>query len=240
MSRAVILAGGRGTRLYPFTITLPKPLVPLGDQPILEVVIQQLIAHGFSHITLAVNHQAELIRAFFGDGRRWNVKIDYSVESKPLSTMAPLRLIPDLPENFLVMNGDVLTDLNFRRFLGEHTQGRHIFTIAAAAREQTIDYGVLQVGADGCLAGFQEKPKIPYCVSMGVYCVSKRALDFIPEGEAFGFDQLMLKLLADGQRVRTVVHPGYWLDIGRPDDYQKALEDWPALRAKLIESKALA
>jgi NDP-mannose synthase len=233
MSRAVILAGGRGTRLHPFTITLPKPLVPIGDRPILEIVIRQLIASGFSHITMAVNHQAELIRAYFGDGGRWNIKIDYSVEKKPLSTMAPLRLIPDLPDDFLVMNGDVLTDLAFDHFLDAHSRDRQLFTISAAEREQTIDYGVLQRGADGYLAGFEEKPKIPYCVSMGVYCVNKKVLDLIPEGESFGFDHLMLKMIAERRRVRTVVHHGYWLDIGRPDDYQKALEDWPTLQAKL-------
>ena len=233
MSRAVILAGGRGTRLHPFTITLPKPLVPIGDQPILEIVIAQLIARGFSHITLAVNHQAEIIRAYFGDGSRWNVKIDYSLENKPLSTMAPLRLIPDLPDDFLVMNGDVLTDLHFARLLDEHIRGRQLFTISAARRDQTIDYGVLQIGPDGYLVGFQEKPKIPYSVSMGVYCVNKRALDWIPDDEAFGFDQLMLKMIAERQRVRITVHDGYWLDIGRPDDYRQALDDWPTLRTKL-------
>jgi NDP-mannose synthase len=233
MRRAVILAGGRGTRLHPFTITLPKPLVPIGDQPILEIVISQLISRDFTHVTLAVNHQAEIIRAYFGDGGRWNIKIDYSIEQEPLGTMAPLRLIPDLPDDFLVMNGDVLTDLDFGRFLDEHSGEGRLFTISAAAREQAIDYGVLQPGPDGYLSGFEEKPKIPYCVSMGVYGVSQKVLDWIPQGEAFGFDQLMLALLAAGQRVRTVVHQGYWLDIGRPDDYQKALEDWPQLRTKL-------
>lgn len=233
MSRAVILAGGRGTRLHPFTITLPKPLVPIGDQPILEIVVQQLVAHGFSHITLAVNHQAETIRAYFGDGGRWKVKIDYSLESKPLGTMAPLRLIPDLPDDFLVMNGDVLTDLQFDRLLDAHTRGGELFTISAAGRDQTIDYGVLQIGPDGYLCGFQEKPKIPCSVSMGVYCVNKKALDWIPDGEAFGFDQLMLKMIAGRQRVRIAIHDGYWLDIGRPEDYRQAIEGWPALRAKL-------
>ena len=233
MRRAVILAGGRGTRLHPFTIALPKPLVPVGDRPILEIVIRQLIARGFTHVTLAVNYQAEIISAFFGDGGRWNIKIDYSMENKPLSTMAPLRLIPDLPDDFLVMNGDVLTDLAFDRFLDEHSRGKQLFTISAAAREQTIDYGVLQMGADGYLAGFEEKPKIPYCVSMGVYCVNKKVLDLIPDGQSFGFDHLMLKMIADRRRVRIVMHEGYWLDIGRPDDYQKALEDWPTLQSKL-------
>ena len=118
--RAVILAGGMGTRLRPYTVVLPKPLMPIGDFPILEVVIRQLVNNGFDHITLAVNHQAALIRAFFGDGSNWNVLIDYSQENEPLGTIGPLRLITDLPENFLVMNGDILTDLDFSNFYDEH------------------------------------------------------------------------------------------------------------------------
>src|SRR4051794_13902280 len=111
--RAVILAGGKGTRLRPYTVVLPKPLMPIGEYPILEVIIRQLAMQGFERITLLVNHQAELIRAFFGDGEKWDVQIDYSIESEPLSTIAPLGLVKDLPQNFLLMNGDILTDLNF-------------------------------------------------------------------------------------------------------------------------------
>ena len=118
--RAIILAGGKGTRLKPYTVVLPKPLMPIGEYPILEVVIRQLIQHKFDHVTLAVNHQAELIKAFFGDGTKWNIKIDYSMETTPLSTMGPLKLIKDLPDNFLVMNGDILSDLNYSSFLDFH------------------------------------------------------------------------------------------------------------------------
>ena len=132
--RAIILAGGRGTRLYPYTISIPKPLIPLGDLPIMEIIVRQLSAHGFNWITLAVNHQAELIKEFFKDGSRWNIKIDYSLESKPLSTMAPLRLINDLPEYFLVMNGDILTDLNFSTMHEDHVSEEHLFTVAAYKR----------------------------------------------------------------------------------------------------------
>lgn len=231
-ARAVILAGGRGTRLRPYTVALPKPLVPIDDRPILEIVIRQLAASGFDHVTLAVNHLAELLQAFFGDGRRWNLKIDYSLESKPLNTMGPLRLISDLPDNFLVMNGDILTDLNFRQFLARHVDGGRLFTIAASRREQKIDYGVLEE-SDGHLSNFLEKPAVPYLVSMGVYCLSKRVLDFIPFDQSYGFDQLMLELLAKKEPVNIDTHHGYWLDIGRPDDYQKATDDWPALSARL-------
>jgi NDP-sugar pyrophosphorylase family protein len=134
--RAIILAGGKGTRLRPYTVVLPKPLMPIGEYPILEVVIRQLINYGFDHITLAVNHQAELIKAFFGDGSKWNIKIDYSLEDQPLGTMGPLKLIKDLPKNFLVMNGDILTDLNFSEFYDNHSNNKELFTISSYTREQ--------------------------------------------------------------------------------------------------------
>src|SRR4029450_13023506 len=168
MNRAVILAGGRGTRLRPYTVSLPKPLMPIVDHPILEIIIRQLARAGFEHVTLTVNYQAEIFRAYFGDGSKWRIRIDYSLETQPLGTMGPLRLIPDLPNDFLVMNGDILTDLDFRVFLSEHTQGRRLFSISAAAREQRIDYGVLNVGRDGLLSAFQEKPITAYLVSMGI------------------------------------------------------------------------
>src|SRR5215831_704285 len=139
MTRAVILAGGRGTRLRPYTISLPKPLMPIVDKPILEIIICQLAAHGINHITLAVNYQAEILRAYFSDGGKWKVRIDYSLESQPLSTMGPLKLISDLPDNFLVLNGDVLTDLNYAKFVRAHTDAGALFTISAAARTQKID-----------------------------------------------------------------------------------------------------
>ena len=177
--RAVILAGGMGTRLRPYTVVLPKPLMPIGDYPILEVIIRQLISGGFQHITLAVNHQAELIKAFFQDGDKWGVRIDYSLEDEPLGTMGPLRLIKDLPENFLVMNGDILTDLDFGAFHDEHIAKDSLFTISAHRREHRIDYGVLESNDEGELVAFREKPQTQYEVSMGVYMVSRAILDFI-------------------------------------------------------------
>lgn len=233
MTRAVILAGGRGTRLRPYTLSLPKPLMPIVDKPILEIIIHQLAQSGFDHLTLAVNHQAELLKAYFGDGSRWNVRIGYSLEAEPLSTMAPLRLIGDLPDNFLVMNGDILTDLDCRAFLETHVASGDIFTIAAADRKETIDYGVLEIATDNRLCGFSEKPSIPFTVSMGVYCASRKVLEFIPPGRPFGFDGLMLELIARDQSVRVVRHNGYWVDIGRPDDYEQAVKDWPRLSKAL-------
>ena len=197
--RAIILAGGKGMRMRPYTVVLPKPLMPVGEFPILEVIVRQLVRHSFDHITMAVNHQAEIIRAFFQDGAKWGVKIDYSMEDKPLSTMAPLRLIDGLPENFLVMNGDILTDLNYSDFYESHVSTNNIFTISAHSREQKVDYGVLEMDENNHLTGFMEKPSAEYLVSMGVYMASRGIMDFIPKGKSYGFDNLMLDLLAAGK-----------------------------------------
>jgi NDP-sugar pyrophosphorylase family protein len=233
MSLVVLLAGGLGSRLRPYTVALPKPLMPVGEMPILEVIIKQLARHGIRDHVLAVNHQAELMRAFFGNGERFGVDIRYSLEAKPLGTMGPLRLIESLPEHFIVMNGDVLCDLDFAAFLDRHTKADRLFTVAACEREQLIDYGVLQCDQGNRLVSFSEKPKSKFLVSMGVYCVSRRILRWIPSGEPFGFDQLMLGLIGAGEPVYVEPHCGYWLDIGRPDDYHRAVEDWPELKGKL-------
>jgi NDP-mannose synthase len=222
--RAIILAGGKGTRLRPYTWVLPKPLMPIGEHPILDIIIRQLVFHGFNHITLAVNHQAELIKAFFGNGDRWDIKIDYSLEDRPLSTMGPLKLIHDLPENFLVMNGDILTDLDFSEFYTNHVEKEDIFTISSYVREHINDYGVLETDGNQKLSGFKEKPRTKFEVSMGIYMASNRIIPFIPEGEPYGFDALMLDLLKVNQPATVKEHEGYWLDIGRPDDFHQAIE----------------
>jgi len=195
--RAIILAGGKGTRLKPYTITLPKPLVPVGEMPILEIIIRQLKKSGFDHITLTVSHLAEIIKAFFGDGSKWGIKIDYTYEDKPLSTMGPLTLIPDLPENFLVMNGDILSD---------------------------IDYGVLKKDEQNRLVDFEEKPSYDFLVSMGIYIVNKEVVKCIPDNTFFGFDHLMYELIKKSEFPYLYEYEGYWLDIGRPDDYEIAIE----------------
>ncbi len=224
--RAVVLAGGKGTRLKPYTITLPKPLVPVGDDmPVLEIIIRQLKSHGFDHITLAVNHMSEIIKAFFGDGSKWDLKIDYSEESEPLGTMGPLKNILDLPDNFLVMNGDIITDLNYSSFFSEHSKKNSIFTISSFERNEQVDYGVL-TSQKGLLNKLSEKPIIKYEVSMGVYMLSKEVLDYIPNDKEFGFDQLMHKLLEKNKEVHVKKHTKYWLDIGRPSDYQIAINDY--------------
>lgn len=231
--RAIILAGGKGTRLRPYTVVLPKPLMPIGDYPILEVVVRQLVSHGFGHITMAVNHQAELIKAFFGDGAKWKTRIDYSLEDQPLGTMGPLKLISDLPEHFLVMNGDILTDLDYGAFHDAHVKANSLFTISSHRREHRIDYGVLDT-EHSRLRGFREKPVTEYEVSMGIYMVSRSVGSHIPTGRPYGFDSLMMDMLATGQRVDVRRYDGYWLDIGRADDYAQAIEQFGTMKDRFI------
>jgi NDP-mannose synthase len=231
--RAVVLAGGKGSRLRPYTVVLPKPLMPVGEYPILEVILRQLAAQGFDRVTLAVNYQAEIVRAFCGDGSRWGISIDYSLETVPLSTIAPLCLISDLPENFLLMNGDVLTDLSMQRLYEDHVREKRRFTIAASERTNVVDYGVLHA-RENRLVGFEEKPTFPYLVSMGVYIMNRSVLDRVPAGTKYGFDDLMLDMLAHDESVHIERHPGYWLDIGRIDDYMRAVDEFDDYRNRLL------
>lgn len=222
---AVILAGGKGTRLKPYTIALPKPLVPLGDIPIIEFIIRQLKKEGFEQINIAVNHQAELIEAYCGNGKKYGLNIKYYLESKPLGTIGPLKnMSNDLPDDFIVMNGDILSDLSYFDFLMEHKKKGANFSIACHQRVQRVDYGVLEI-ADGILTGFHEKPNLNYDVSMGVYAVNKKILDIIPADSFYGFDDLMYQLITYKVEVRTHKHNGYWMDIGRPEDYEQASQD---------------
>lgn len=232
--RAVILAGGKGTRLRPYTATLPKPLVPVGDQTILEIVLRQLRRAGVTRVTMAVSHLAHLMQAYFGNGARWGLQIDYSLEDKPLSTIAPLKLIKDLPDTFFVMNGDVLTDLDFRQLYRDHLAHDADITVATFDRDAKIDFGVLKIDSSGRVVGFEEKPVYHFSVSMGAYVMSRRLLEIVPEGVAFGFDDLMLACIARNLKARTYFHRGYWLDIGRPGDYEEANDKITDLLARLF------
>lgn len=220
--RAVVLAGGKGQRLAPYTTVLPKPLMPVGEHPILERVLQSLSRAGFRDITISVGHLAELIRVFFGTGEKYNVNIDYAIEDVPLGTIGPLAFIENLGDNFLVMNGDVLTDLDLSEFWKRHLEGNATLSIATHARQVNIDFGVLRRDGENRVTEFVEKPTIPYEVSMGIYALNARCLKYVPRGEYFGFDKLVLALLAAGEVVRAHPHKGQWLDIGRPEDYEAA------------------
>lgn len=233
--RAVILAGGRGTRLYPYTITFPKPLMPIGEKPILEIVIRQLSSAGITRLTLATGHLAELLEAYFGDGQKYGVQIDYSREERPLGTVGPLKLIDGLEsEPFLVMNGDVLTTLEYRKLWRQHLNSKAAVTIASHKRDVNIDLGVLVTDANGTLTSYIEKPTYHYQVSMGIYVFSPRALRYIPDGTYFDFPELILKLLKSGESVDTYSFDGHWLDIGRPSDYAEAAETFEASRDQFL------
>ena len=220
---AVILAGGLGTRLRPYTITMPKPLVPIGDKAILEIIIIQLAKWGFERVILTVNHQAEMIREYFGDGSKWGITVEYSLEDKPLGTMGPLKLLKDLPENFLIMNGDVLSDIDYAAFFDKHVKSGRMFTISSFKRVNKIDYGVLHTD-QGRLVGFEEKPEMEYSVSMGIYAASKEVLECIPDNQFYGLDSLLIENLKE-KDIGTIEHDGYWMDIGRPEDYLQACDD---------------
>jgi NDP-mannose synthase len=232
--RAIILAGGKGTRLRPYTTLIPKPMVPLGGKmSILEVVLTQLSRSGFTRATLAVNHLSHLIMAYFGDGKRWGIDIDYSIENEPLSTIGPLTLIDDLPENFLVMNGDILCDLNYRKFFEQHLASESQVSVAAYKRESKIDFGVLKFNQQMCLTEFIEKPVYSFEVSMGIYCLKRSVIENLEKGKSYGFDNLMLDGIANKSNIRIAPFDGYWLDIGRPDDYEYADQNFDSLLEKL-------
>jgi NDP-sugar pyrophosphorylase family protein len=220
---AVVLAGGRGTRLLPYTTTIPKPLVPVGERAVLEIVLRQLRHAGVRQVRLAVNHMAELIMAFFGDGAKLGLAIDYAVESEPLGTVGPLARMADLPENFLVLNGDTLSDIDYVALYRDHVARGARLTLSVHRREQKVDFGVLELDAGSRrVVGFREKPLQAFDVSMGIYVFHRSVLARIPRDRPYGLDQLVLSLLADGEPVHAYPFSGYWLDLGRPDDYDRA------------------
>jgi NDP-sugar pyrophosphorylase family protein len=225
--KVVILAGGRGTRLLPYTTVFPKPLMPIGDVPILEIVIKQLVEHGFKEINLAVGYLSELLKSYFGDGSKYGVDINYWKETEPLGTVGPLKQIPDLESSFLVMNGDTLTSLDYSKLIAYHKRQDSLVTIAMHKRQVRIDFGVMDVVDDAVIA-YHEKPTIDYLVSMGIYVFEPKALDYVGCNEKLDFPDLIGRLLKDRQPIYGYLSPDYWLDIGRPEDYQKACLDYEA------------
>jgi len=234
--KAVILAGGKGTRLKPYTTVFPKPLMPIGDKPILEIVVQQLKSHGFNEIIMAVGHLAELIMTFFNDGSKYGIKIKYTREDKPLGTAGPLALMKgELNETFLMMNGDLLTTLDYSDLVNYHKRNGAIATIALNKRTVKIDFGVPEVDTDNNVIGYTEKPEIDYLVSMGVYVFEPRVLEYIRPNEYLDFPDLIKKLISNGETVKGYVYGGYWLDIGRPDDYERANREIEEIYSKLFK-----
>ena len=232
ISRAVIMAGGMGRRLYPYTAVLPKPLVPIGDRPILELLIMQLRSAGITHVTLATGHMAELVMAFFGSGEKYGIEIDYSLEQQPLGTVGPLGIIPGLDETFLVMNGDVLTDIDFTELVEHHVRSKALVTVATHRKSVKLSLGVIDTDLMGHVVGFREKPEFSVDVSMGIYVYEPEIVERIPAGEAKGFDELMDQLLRERTTVATYPFEGVWFDIGIPEDYGRAIEFYEENRSR--------
>lgn len=224
--RAVILAGGKGRRLLPYTTVIPKPLMPIGERPILDFIIRQLKNSGFSHITMAVGYLAELIQTYFGDGSKYGLKIDYSREESPLGTIGSLSLIEGLEETFLVMNGDVLTNMEYGELINYHAENKAVTTIATFEKEVKIDLGILEQNDQMELTQYIEKPTFKYKVSMGVYVFNREILQFIQPNTYLDFPDLVVTLIKAGKKVMGFPFKGYWLDIGRPEDYTRALDEF--------------
>lgn len=235
--RAIILAGGKGTRLAPYTTVLPKPLMPIGEMPILEIVIRQLEKHGFNDLTLAVGYLAELLMAYCGDGSKFNVKLGYSREEQPLGTAGPIALVPDLNETFLVMNGDLLTSIDYSAMLKYHHERGALATIACHQRDVTIDLGVIEIGPDNWVANYIEKPTYHYAVSMGIYIFEPAVLQYIPPNQHFDLPELVMRLMKEGLPVNVYNFDGYWLDIGRHDDYEKAITEFFEHKEKFLKEE---
>ena len=223
---AVILAGGKGRRLEPFTMTIPKPLLPLDDMPIIEVVIRQLVKAGVKRIVLTLGHMGPVFTSLIGDGSKWGVSIEYQYEEKPLGTSGAISLIDNLDDDFIVMNGDILTTLDYKELFDFHIKNKNMGTIAVTKRNVNIDFGVVELTSDDKLGEYIEKPVISHNVSMGINVLSKEALKYIPEGKKFDMPELMVAIKENKNSVGCYKTDCYWQDIGRFDDYKRASDDF--------------
>lgn len=236
--RAVVLAGGYGMRLRPYTAVLPKPLMPVGDRPLLDIIVRQLKRAGCTRITISTGYLAELIEVFFGSGEKYGVSIDYFRETKPLGTVGSLALIDDLDDDVLVMNGDIITDLDYARLWDSHRAGDSVATIATRVREVEISLGVPEIAENdhNRITGFVEKPRLNYHASMGVFCMSPSAVDYIDPGEQLHLPDLVLRLIEHDEIVTAWPSNDYWLDIGQHEDYETALAEFERMKDRLLPS----
>ena len=226
---AVLLAGGRGARLKPLTVTVPKPLLPLGERPIIDVLIAQLAAVGVRRVFVCLGYLAPLMQAFLGDGGRWGVRIEAAIEEKPQGTAGGLRALKELSDDFFVVNGDTLTDVSFEGLAEAHRRAGAWATLFTPWVDEQIDYGVVSIdAASSQLTGYDEKPRRGYHVSSGVYVLSRRLLALIPPTGPFDMPDLIRAAMADGRKVIAHRVPAYWKDIGRLDHYEAATRDFEA------------
>jgi NDP-sugar pyrophosphorylase family protein len=232
--KAVVLAGGKGTRLAPYTRIIPKPMMPIGDKAILEIMLYQLRRAGINEIILTVGHLAGLMRAYFQDGSQMGVSICYSYEDHPLGTAGPLGLIDGLDETFLVCNGDILTTLNIQELIKFHKLNQGVATIASHHREVNIDLGVIEINGDQTITGYQEKPTVNYLVSMGLYIFEPIILQYIQKDQFLDFPDLIKILIAEKKKVVAYQFDGYWEDLGRADDYEQANIDFSKMRSQFL------
>jgi NDP-mannose synthase len=224
VTQAVIMAGGKGTRLYPYSALLPKPLMPLGDMPILELLLRQMQQAGVTDVLVAVSHLRHLIEAFFGDGRQFGLDIRYISEDKPLGTAGALgNMMDELDETFMVSNGDLLTSMDLAAMARWHYDVGADASIGVSQRENKIDFGLIEFDAENRLSAYREKPKSLYYVSMGFYILRRQAVrPLIKPNEYLDMPSLLLALRAANRDVRCFHDAGLWLDIGRPDDFAEA------------------
>lgn len=228
-SCAVLMAGGLGKRLHPITEALPKPMITVGDQPILERLVKHLRDQGIFRFYISVNYKAEMIESYFGNGRKWGVEISYLHENVRLGTAGALGLLPEAPEgSFLLMNGDIMTSINLRQMMDYHIDHAAAMTIGAFAHEHQIPFGVLQMSGDQVTA-IEEKPVIRKYVSGGVYTLSPLVLDFVRPGEVVDMPVLIQRLIESSQKVSAFPIREYWIDIGRHDDLSRALQEVQAI-----------
>jgi len=238
--QAVLLAGGKGTRLRPFTHVFPKPLMPLGDadpMPIIEVVLRQLARFGFRDVTIITGYLTELIEAFCGNGKKFGTRLAYRREVTPLGTAGGLTLLDRPTEPVLVINGDILTTLDYGQMYAFHRDRGAAATIASYPREVRIDFGVLEfddAGDPNLLTGYREKPEYSFQVSMGVYILDPVAWDFLADGRPMPMPDLLETMRNGGHPVHCFRQECYWLDIGRHDDYATANEIFETRRAAFL------